>query len=168
MWNSVIKMPNAKFGGANIKNMYLKTPLNQYEYMKMQLRLIPNNIIEHYGLREKAIDGYVYMEIRKGMYGLPQAGILASKLLKHPLACHGYFKQPHMPSLWKHAIEEEKCILTDTFLSYGLHMTRSKSNAHFVCRVCRVHCSKLVVNRNWWCGAGQTFVSSLDSSSCVP
>ncbi len=42
------------------------------------------------------------MEIRKGMYGLPQAGILANKLLKLCLACHGYFEQPHMPGLWKH------------------------------------------------------------------
>jgi hypothetical protein len=31
MWNSVISTPNAKFGGANIKNMYLKTPLDQYK-----------------------------------------------------------------------------------------------------------------------------------------
>jgi hypothetical protein len=42
------------------------------------------------------------MEIRKGMYGLPQAGILANKLLKEQLARHGYFKQPHTPGLWKH------------------------------------------------------------------
>jgi hypothetical protein len=42
------------------------------------------------------------MEIRKGMYGLPQTGILANKLLKLCLACHGYFEQPHMPGLWKH------------------------------------------------------------------
>ncbi len=68
----------------------------------MPLQLIPNNIIEHYGLCKKAFDGYVYMEIRKGMYRLPQAGILANKLLKLCLACHGYFKQPHMPGLWKH------------------------------------------------------------------
>jgi hypothetical protein len=32
------------------------------------------------------------MEIRKGMYGLSQAGILASKLLKLCLAHYGYFK----------------------------------------------------------------------------
>jgi hypothetical protein len=37
------------------------------------------------------------------MYGLSQAGILANKLLKLCLACHGYFEQPHMPGLWKHA-----------------------------------------------------------------
>ena len=42
------------------------------------------------------------MEIQKGMYGLPQAGILANKLLKKWLALHGYFEQPHMPGLWKH------------------------------------------------------------------
>ncbi len=28
MWNSVVSTPGAMFGGANIKNMYLKMPLN--------------------------------------------------------------------------------------------------------------------------------------------
>jgi hypothetical protein len=42
------------------------------------------------------------MEICKGMYGLPQAGILANKLLKECLARHGYFEQPHTLGLWKH------------------------------------------------------------------
>jgi hypothetical protein len=36
------------------------------------------------------------------MYRLPQASILANKLLKERLACHGYFKQLHTPGLWKH------------------------------------------------------------------
>jgi hypothetical protein len=102
MWNSVVSTLGAKFGGAGIKNMYLKTPLNRYEYMKMPMRLIPDDIIEHYGLREKALNGYAYMGIRHGMYGLPQAGILANKLLHERLARHGYFKQPHTPGLWKH------------------------------------------------------------------
>jgi hypothetical protein len=42
------------------------------------------------------------MQIRKGMYGLPQAGILANKLLKEQSVHHGYFKQPHTPGPWKH------------------------------------------------------------------
>jgi hypothetical protein len=42
------------------------------------------------------------MEICHGMYSLPQAGILANKLLKKCLACHGYFEVPHTPGLWKH------------------------------------------------------------------
>jgi hypothetical protein len=45
------------------------------------------------------------MEIRKGMYGLPEAGILTNKLLKLLLARHGYYKQPHTPGLWKHVLQ---------------------------------------------------------------
>ena len=101
LWNSVISTPDARFAGADIKNMYLKTPLGRFEYMKMPITLFPMDIIEHYNLLGKAIDGYVYMEICKGMYGLPQAGVLANKLLKIRLA-HGCFEQPHTPGLWKH------------------------------------------------------------------
>ncbi len=102
LWNSVISTPDARFAGADIKNMYLETPLDRFTYMKMPIALLPMDIIEHYNLLENAIDGYVYMEICKGMYGLPQAGVLANKLLKIHLAQHGYFKQPHTAGLWKH------------------------------------------------------------------
>jgi hypothetical protein len=39
--------------------------------MRIMIALLPANIIEHYNLHKKIIDGYVYMEIQKGMYGLP-------------------------------------------------------------------------------------------------
>jgi hypothetical protein len=103
LWNSVISTKGAHFAGANINNMYLETPLDRFEYMKMPIALIPANIIAHYNLNKKVLDGYVYMEIRKGMYGLPQAGILTNKLLKKRLVRHGYFEQPHTLGLWKHA-----------------------------------------------------------------
>jgi hypothetical protein len=102
LWNSVISTKDARFAGANIKNMYLKTPLDRYEYMKIPIALFSTDIIEHYRLNEKVLNGYVYMEIQKGMYGLPQAGILANKLLKERLARHGYFEQPNIPGLRKH------------------------------------------------------------------
>ncbi len=89
LWNSTISTKGACFAGANIKNMYLKTPLERSEYMKMPLSLFPQDIINRYGLNDKALNGYVYMEICKGMYGLPQAGILVNKLLKKHLANHG-------------------------------------------------------------------------------
>ena len=82
--------------------MYLETPLDRYEYMWMPLKLFPDDIIEHYNLREKALNGYVYMEIRRGIYGLPQDGILANKLLRKRLGRHGYFEVQHTPGLWKH------------------------------------------------------------------
>jgi len=70
LWNSVISTKDARFAGADIKNMYLETPLDRYEYMKMPLTLFPADIIEYYKLMDKALNGYVYMEIRKGMCGL--------------------------------------------------------------------------------------------------
>ena len=36
------------------------------------------------------------------MYGLPQAGILANKLLRKRLATFGYIEVPHTPGLWKY------------------------------------------------------------------
>jgi len=36
------------------------------------------------------------------MHGLPQAGILANKLLHECLAKRGYFELPHTPGLWTH------------------------------------------------------------------
>ncbi len=82
--------------------MYLDTPLDRFEYMRMPIALIPDKVIDFYNLRPKIKNGFIYMEIRKGMYGLPQAGILANKLLKARLAPHGYFEQPHTPGLFKH------------------------------------------------------------------
>jgi hypothetical protein len=43
------------------------------------------------------------MEMCRAVWGLPQAGILANKLLKKHLAPHGYFKCVHTPGLWRHA-----------------------------------------------------------------
>ena len=42
------------------------------------------------------------MEIRKGMYGLPQSGLLANKLLRKRLKPHGYFEVTNTPGLSKH------------------------------------------------------------------
>jgi hypothetical protein len=70
--------------------------------MQMPLKLFPDDIIQHYNLQEKALNGYVYMEIRQGMYGLPQAGILSNKLLRKRLGGQGYFEVQHTPGLLKH------------------------------------------------------------------
>ena len=76
--NSVISTPGAKFMTINISNFYLNTPMDRYEYMRMKLKMFPDDVIEEYNLCDKVEpNGYVYIEVRKGMYGLPQAGLLA-------------------------------------------------------------------------------------------
>jgi hypothetical protein len=102
VWNSVISTDNAQFMGMDIKNFYLNTPMDHPEYMRIHLRHIPDEIVEEYGLLELAHEGFVYVEINKGMYGLPQASILANKLLVKHLARNGYFQCRHAPGLWSH------------------------------------------------------------------
>ena len=74
--------------GIDISNFYLGTPMDRYEYMKMPLALFPDHIVKQYNLGEKAKNGFVYLEMRKAIYGLPQAGSLANKLLKEWLEPH--------------------------------------------------------------------------------
>jgi hypothetical protein len=55
-----------------------------YEYMRLKLADMPEDVIEHYHLHDIAMpDGYVYCKICQGMYGLPQAGIFAQELLPY-------------------------------------------------------------------------------------
>ena len=79
-----------------------ETPLDRYEYFAMKLNDIPNEFRQQYSLNAKAKGGKVFMEIRKGMYGLPAAGRLANKLLKQRLAKKRYYEIPHTPGLFKH------------------------------------------------------------------
>ena len=103
LFNSVISTKGARFMTADLSNFYLNTPLKRPEYIRLKLSDIPDEIIKQYGLRDKASkDGYVYMEVTKGMYGLPQAGLLANQLLEKRLNKHGYRQSKLVPGLWSH------------------------------------------------------------------
>jgi hypothetical protein len=73
----------------DIKNFYLGTPMERFEYMRLPLAILPQEIIEAYNLNTIAHNGHVYVEIRPGVYGLPQAGIIANQLLTKRLQPHG-------------------------------------------------------------------------------
>jgi hypothetical protein len=80
----------------------LTPPLGRFEHMVINLSSLPQETIDKYHLIELAQDGKVYIEIQKGMYGLPQAGILANELLQRNLAKDGYRPTQHTHGLWKH------------------------------------------------------------------
>ena len=44
----------------------------------------------------------MYFEIRKGVYGLPQAGKLANDLITKQLNAEGYYQAETTPGLWRH------------------------------------------------------------------
>jgi hypothetical protein len=68
--NSTLSTKDTKMIMMDIKNYYLGTPLPTYEYMRLPISILPLAIIEKYKLTHLAVNGWVYLEIRKGMYGL--------------------------------------------------------------------------------------------------
>jgi hypothetical protein len=75
----------------NIKTYYLGRPLLRYDYMQLPLSILPDENIAKYNLQAISVSGWVYIEIRKGAYGLKQACLLANQLLKRRLAHYGYY-----------------------------------------------------------------------------
>jgi hypothetical protein len=100
--NRTLSTEEAAMMMMDIKNYYLGTPLPRFEYMKMLLSRFPEEIVQEYNLNALAVDGWVYIEIRKGIYGLKQAGLLANQLLQTRLAPFGYSPARHTPGLWLH------------------------------------------------------------------
>ncbi len=85
-WNSVISTTLAKYMCLDIKNFYLTTALEYYEYMKIPLTFFPEWIVKQCNLTQHALHGFVHLEMRRAVWGLPQAGILANKHLRQKLA----------------------------------------------------------------------------------
>jgi hypothetical protein len=100
--NSTLSTEDASMMMIDIKNYYLGTPLPRFEYMKMLLSRFPKEIVQKYNLNALAVNVWVYIEIRKDMYGLKKAGLLANQLLQTHLAPLGYYPARHTPGLWLH------------------------------------------------------------------
>ena len=60
----------------------------------------------------------VLFEISKGMYGLPQAGLLAQQRLIAHLAAAGYHQCPNVPCIFKHVTRRIAfSLVVDDFVS---------------------------------------------------
>jgi hypothetical protein len=119
--NSTLYTKDAAMMMMDIKNNYLGTPLPRFEYMKMLISRFPEEIIQIYNLNALAVDSWVYIEIRKGMYGLNQACILANQLLQTRLAPFGYYPSRYTPGLWLHITRPISftLIVDDFAVKYG-------------------------------------------------
>jgi hypothetical protein len=104
LFNRVISTRGAWFMTIDISNFYLMTPLKWLEYIRVKINDLPEEIINEYKLVHKKVNkvGMVYIQVTKGMYRLPQAELLANKLLKQCLNKQGYFQSKLVPGLWKH------------------------------------------------------------------
>ena len=70
----------AKYMCIDIKK-YLMAKLEYCKYMTIPLAYFPVWIVEQYNLNLHELNGKVHLELRRAVWGLPQAGILANKQL---------------------------------------------------------------------------------------
>ena len=111
VFRSVVSTPGARCLLDDIKIFYLDNILPDPEFMRIHLKIIPQEIIDAYNLTSLVNDqGCIYMLIDKGMYGLKLAGIIANQELVKHMAPIGYHPMQHTPGLWFH--ESRKTIFS--------------------------------------------------------
>ena len=87
----------------DVSNFYLMKPLKRPEFIHINVRDIPDDIIKEYKLKEKTdMKSAVYIVANRRMYGLPQYVLLANNLLEKRLNKRSYQQRKIVPVLWKH------------------------------------------------------------------
>ena len=76
--------------------------MDRSEYARIKLSVITQEIIDQYNLLDYEHNGWIYFEISRGCYGLPQSGRLANDLLRKMLNKEWYFEASTTPGLWRH------------------------------------------------------------------
>jgi hypothetical protein len=92
--------------------------------------MLPDAIIEHYDLRPLFHNGYVYVEIRRGMYGLSQAGLIANDRLVAFLKPHGYEPCPLTHGLWRHTTRD--IVFSLVVDDFGIKYTNRTDADHLI------------------------------------
>ena len=116
--NSVISEAHlgARFLSADLKDFFLCSFMKTPEYMKIPVKFIPDDIIKKYNIKALEHKGYVYVKIKRGMYGLKQAAWLAYEQLQEYLKPYGYLPDPNHQCIWYHTTRRTRfCLCVDDF-----------------------------------------------------
>ena len=73
--------------------------MDRPEYAGIKLSVIPQEIIDEYNLLDYEHNGWIYFEIIRGFYELPQSGRMANDLLCKRLNTEGYVEASTTPGL---------------------------------------------------------------------
>ena len=128
--NDVISDPEGKWLTTDVCDYYLGTPMDSPEYMRVPIKYIPLATQRKHNLAHLIHNGYVIMQLNKGIYDLKQAGRLAQqRMIKH-LAAHGYVQSTHTPCLFTHESNSVKfTLVVDDF---GVKYQRPEDATHLL------------------------------------
>ncbi len=88
----------------------------EQEYICIKISDNSHEFINKYKLTGLDRDGWIYIKISQGCYGLSQAGILANNLLQSHLKAEGFYEAASTPGLWHHKWRPiQFCLIVDNF-----------------------------------------------------
>jgi hypothetical protein len=102
MFFNAIVSEDADYATLDLEDFYLFTVLDRPEYMRMPVSYIPADLRIELGMADLPDDASVLWEINKGLYGMPQAGLLAKTELNKLLSANGYNECVFTQGLYKH------------------------------------------------------------------
>ena len=76
--------------------------MKRSEYVRIKFCDIPQELIKEYDLSKTSQNGWIYFEILRGYYGLPQSGQFSNNLLRKCLEKAGYYEAATTLGLWCH------------------------------------------------------------------
>ena len=126
--NSTLSKPGWKFMSADITDFYLGSPLDRDEFMILSWDQVPPQSRAEFKDIEWR-NGKALVKVTKGIYGLPQSGLLAQKRLHQHLAKAGYFPTK-TACLFKH--ESRQTIFTIVVDDFGISYGNDDDLAHLL------------------------------------
>ena len=137
MIDSVLSRLNACCVWFDFKKQILQTPMDQPEYVRIKLSDISQKFIEEYNFTQLVQNGWIYFDILRGWYGLPQPGRISNDLLCKHLEKSGYFEAATTPGLWRHKwrLIQDVLIVDDFGIKYvrnlhALHLLKILEDNH--------------------------------------
>ena len=132
-WNSALSAPGAKYLIIDTKDMHLadNEEMDEFEYFQTHTSYFPQQLIEACNLQDFVDDnGMIYWEVRKGMHGLPQAGVLANKALVKHMDKHGYYPVNCTNGLWK--CRHNNIVFTLVVDDFGVKHNSEQEASHLI------------------------------------
>ena len=107
-------------------------------------------MIWKYNLLPLVINGFIYLEIHKGVYGLPQAVQLENYLLSECLAPKGCFQFTHITGLWR----QKCCTILFPFAvdNFGVNDEGKEHDNHFMSAIRKFYPISEYCTGSLYCG----------------
>ena len=101
-------------------------------------------------MKKHALNGYIHLEMRQAVWGLPQAGILANKRLRRKLAPFGYFESTNTLGLWYH--ESHPITFTLVVDNFGVKYENKDNVDHLIASIKKDYMLTEDWTGNLYCG----------------